>query len=62
MCCIVVYEDRVTVHADNVYRKFRELTRVIFEICEGTDRHSDIQTDMQKRPSQYYFTSLPGLK
>jgi len=31
--------DRATVH-DNMYRKFRELWRVFFEICERTDRQT----------------------
>jgi len=35
--------------------------RVVFDICEQTDRQTDRQTDIQTRWSQY-FTPLPGTK
>jgi len=30
----------------NMYRNFVKFGHVVFEICEQTDRQSDIQTDM----------------
>jgi len=30
-----------------MYRKFREVGGVVFEICERTDRQTDRQTDIQ---------------
>jgi len=32
-------------HVINIYRKFREVCNVVFEICERTDRQTDIHTD-----------------